>query len=312
MTGLSTIRNLQHLRALILLARYGSFRQASLETDVSIPTLRRHVEALEEDLAVDLLNRRQHEVVLTRAGRRLLEAARRIERELAEAETVLAVEKAACSGEVTLSAVDGTGTEWLIPHLQRFGLSLPAIDVKLTISPFGFPGRYEDFDLVIEADRPRDEDRVQRRLVTYTCGVYGTAALVERYGYPQRLEDLSAIPYISSDWVRARLGVDDQRFAAHELARREIMHTNSCSAQVNAVAAGHGWSIISHRWARHRPELLRLVPTADLLETELWLSARRGFQRIARIKALHDFLIRSFAEDTDLFTAVDDGERACQ
>jgi DNA-binding transcriptional LysR family regulator len=133
---------------------------------------------------------------------------------------------------------------------------------------------------------------------------------VERFGYARQLADLQDLPYVGSDWLRTHEAGGERFFARHGLQPKEVMHTNSCSAQVNAVAAGLGWAVMSHRWARNHSNIVRLVPSMNVVETELWLSARRGFARIARVKALYDFLLCSFEEDRELFVADDEDARS--
>lgn len=301
MTGFSRIQNLQHLRALILLYRHGSLRNASLETGISIPTLRRHIDALESDIGARLVTRSQSRVEFTAEGRKLLEGALRIERELSEVESTVAAGRQSCSGEVSLSAVSGTGTEWLIPHLARFSQSCPDVRIKLNIAKFEFPKNYEDFDLVIQVGEPTDDNRVNRPVAHYSCGFYCSGAVIERYGCPETVEELLNLPHISADWMRSESAAFEKLFAGHRALPGAILHTDHCAAQINAALAGYGWTVISHRWARKHQTLVRLIPHLNIVESELWISARRGFHKTYRIKCLYDFIVRCFEHDNALF-----------
>lgn len=301
MTGFSSIQNLQHLRALILLYRHGSLRNASLETGVSIPTLRRHIDALEADIGARLVARSQSRVEFTAEGKKLLEGALRIERELSEVESTVAAGRQSCSGEVSLSAVSGTGTEWLIPHLARFSQSCPELRLKLNIAKFEFPRNYDDYDLVIQVGEPTDDNRVNRPVAHYSCGFYCSGTVIERHGCPGTLDELLKLPYISSDWMRNDSVGFEKIFTGRRALPRAILHTDDCLAQINAALAGYGWTVISHRWARKHQTLVRLMPQLNIVESELWISARRGFHKTYRIKCLHDFIVRSFAHDNYLF-----------
>ncbi|MEQ8516353.1 MAG: LysR family transcriptional regulator [Chromatocurvus sp.] len=301
MTGFSSIQNLQHLRALILLYRHGSLRNASLETGISIPTLRRHIDALEADIGARLVARSQSRVEFTAEGRKLLEGALRIERELSEVETTVAAGRQSCSGEVSLSAVSGTGTEWLIPHLARFSQSCPELRIKLNIAKCEFPGNYEDFDLVIQIGKPTDDNRVNRPVAHYSCGFYCSGTVIERYGCPATVEELLTLPHISADWMRSQSAAFEKVFAGQRGLPRAVLHTDHCAAQINAALAGYGWTVIHHRWARKHRNLVRLMPHLNIAESELWISARRGFHKTYRVKCLYDFIVCCFEHDNELF-----------
>ena len=72
---------LAELRAFLHVVDEGSFAAAATSLDVSRTTLRRHVDALEAETGVQLLERNSKGVVLTEAGQRLLRAGRVMEQE---------------------------------------------------------------------------------------------------------------------------------------------------------------------------------------------------------------------------------------
>tara|TARA_R110001606_G_scaffold1937_23_gene8048 strand:+ start:3821 stop:4768 length:948 start_codon:yes stop_codon:yes gene_type:complete len=70
--------NLRRLEQLVALAEEGSFVKAAARSHLSQPALTRAIQGLERELGVQLFDRAHQGVVLTPAGRRLVDRARRV------------------------------------------------------------------------------------------------------------------------------------------------------------------------------------------------------------------------------------------
>lgn len=70
--------NLRQLRYFVKIGDAGSFTRAAEQLNVAQPTLGMQIRQLEQELGIDLLERHSRGVVLTEAGQRLVERARRI------------------------------------------------------------------------------------------------------------------------------------------------------------------------------------------------------------------------------------------
>src|SRR5437016_2957464 len=105
------------IRLFLEVVRRGSFRAAADALDVSINTLRRQIEELEQQLKVKLLTRHVDGVRTTIEGEHILEAAKRME--IASFGIVRARDSTlpALAGEVKLAVTEGLGTFWIAPRL---------------------------------------------------------------------------------------------------------------------------------------------------------------------------------------------------
>ena len=108
--------NLRDLRYLIALADLRHFGRAAEACHVSQPTLSTQVRKLEEELGVALVERAPRQVMLTAAGRDIVERARRV---LADVEQMHAIARRATdpeSGTIRLGIFPTLGP-YLLPHV---------------------------------------------------------------------------------------------------------------------------------------------------------------------------------------------------
>ena len=128
----STAVELRHLRYFVAVAEMENVsRAATQKLHVSQPSLSRQIRDLEEELGVQLLERRAKSVCLTEAGRAFLEKARTILKDTDDA--VATVRALGEKRETELHVGDFTlATARLMPGLLRsFQQAMPRVQVKL-------------------------------------------------------------------------------------------------------------------------------------------------------------------------------------
>lgn len=119
------------LRYFVQIAELGSITAAAQRLRVAQPSLTRHLHKLEEDLGVALFVRAHRGVVLTAAGRSLLERATRILSDVDRASRELRLEGDAPSGKVVLG-VTPTLCPVLLPQLvARVRRDYPKIELDI-------------------------------------------------------------------------------------------------------------------------------------------------------------------------------------
>lgn len=121
------------LRAFAEAGRLGSMKRAAEALGVTPGAVSQQVKALERRLGVALFERRNREVRLTPAGRRLLgpltEAFGRIEEAVAAAEGTRGRRRQA--RRVVVSTCASFAAGWLVPRLGRFAALHPGIEVRV-------------------------------------------------------------------------------------------------------------------------------------------------------------------------------------
>ena len=121
---------LNSLKAFESAARHLSLKLAAQELNVTPAAISHQVKALEDDLGARLFVRLNRGLELTPAARAALPKLSEGFASLAQA--VAAMRPQSDSGQVTVSAAPSFATRWLMPHLHRFFVAHPEIDVRVS------------------------------------------------------------------------------------------------------------------------------------------------------------------------------------
>ncbi|MEM9302996.1 MAG: LysR family transcriptional regulator [Pseudomonadota bacterium] len=291
------------MRIFLAVVDGGNLGVAAERLGLSQPTVGRRLSALEERFGTSLFARAGRKMIPTDAGNAILESARVMQREMDSIQRTIAGASRGLAGEVTISATEGTGSEWLIPVLEPLRSSYPDITIRLQIDIRAVDLVAREADIALRLGEPTQLELISRKLATIGFGLYAARSYCERAGRPEKLPDLA-----NHDWVRgkftARAGNNDRLsvFLADEgLPHRIAVTTNSPSAQIAAVDRGLGIGILSHRWAASFPNLVPLIPEFDAMTIDLWLVTHEDLRHSARIRAVADHIVAAAEADRELF-----------
>ena len=131
--------SLSALRAFEAAARYGSFRAAADELNVTHSAISHQVKALEEHLGVPLFSRGSRAVRLTEEGRILFPILREAFDGIVAGTDMLRRRQNA--GPLTIQIYVTLAVKWLLPRLHEFSAAYPEVQIALATS-------YTDWDFV--------------------------------------------------------------------------------------------------------------------------------------------------------------------
>ena len=126
--------NLHHLRVFHAAAEAGGITAGAARLNLSQPAASREIKELESRLAVALLDRSSRGMMLTEAGRELLDYAQRIFALEQAAEARLRDLAGLKGGRLVLGASNTIGNHLLPPLLARFAALYPGIEITLLVS----------------------------------------------------------------------------------------------------------------------------------------------------------------------------------
>lgn len=150
---------LSTLRVFMTVAAERSFSRAADKLGRTQPAVSLALQRLESELGEKLLDRSARDVVLTDAGRTVLEYARRFQNLELELQDSIAELRDHAAGRLIVGANEST-TLYLLPHLQRYRLMYPGIKVQVRRSLSSrIPGDIVDgnLELGVISYEPRDE-----------------------------------------------------------------------------------------------------------------------------------------------------------
>jgi LysR family nitrogen assimilation transcriptional regulator len=121
----------EDLRAFVVVARHGSFAQASAELCIAQSALSKRVQRLEHRMGAPLLERHARGVALTPAGHTFLARAQRLVGEVSEMERDLSSFAQTPSGEVRIALPQRTSGLLAPPVVERCRAELPLVHLEV-------------------------------------------------------------------------------------------------------------------------------------------------------------------------------------
>jgi DNA-binding transcriptional LysR family regulator len=269
--------------------------------ELTQPTVGRRLAGMEERFGTPLFVRAGRRMQLTDAGAAILDSARRMEREMLAIARSLEVQSKALCGEVTISATEGTGTEWLTPVLLDFHHSYPEILLKVQIENRAVDLVRREADIALRLSQPTQPDLIARRLVTVGFGLYASERYLRHAPPLNSVEDLHAHQLVGLQAAGVGMNSPLMFPASQALPGNFVYLSNSSAAQLSAVQAGFGIGILSHRWAGIAGKLTRVLPDFTAATIDLWLVTHEELRHSARIRAVFDFIADRARADAQLF-----------
>lgn len=195
---------LEAMSILLLTVEKGSFTAAAKAIGMPLPTVSRKLRELETHLGTQLLVRSTRKLAVTDAGAAYVAAARRILREIDDAERIASGEFEAPRGELVITAPILFGQLHVLPIVTEFLATYPDISVRLLLSDRNLHLIEDHVDMAVRIGTLSDSSMVATRVGTMPTVVCASPSILTRLGTPRRPEDLIGFPCVTFDSLVAR------------------------------------------------------------------------------------------------------------
>lgn len=288
-----------HLQTLLILARTQRLAEAGRRLKLDHSTVSRHVAALESAFGVRLFDRRKEGFLLTAEGERLFHTAEQMEGLMTEVSSDIGGKDLELTGSVKIGAPDGLSIDFLAPRLANFASAHPGLSIELVALQHLFNLTKRDADIAITSTRPAKGRLFARKLVDYTNQLYATK---------EYLDSREAI-VDTTDLRHHRVVAFSQELApvAHVNLLDEIdtaiqpCFISSTECKLAAILAGAGIGILPRFVALQHPELQCILPDKVNFRRSFWLSVHADLRRLARIRAICEFIVSEMTTALELF-----------
>ena len=281
-------------------AEAGSFTSATINLNLSQSAISRQIQALEQDLKVQLFERHARGLTLTQYGEYVFKTAHEVISKLKEVETTLIDQKSKPSGKITITTVRSFGTHWLTPRIQEFMQLNPEIEVELIFDDKELDLSTRQADIGIFMRRPKQLNYIQRKLMDINYHIYGSNKYLEQYGIPKTVNDLNKHRFISfgkgapspvfnPDWAM-KLGMKDNK------KRKSVMKVNSVMGLLLAVESGVGLAALPDYLVFQSRNLIKVLPNSEGPITEAHFVFPQSLKNVARVQAFRNFLYSKISE----------------
>jgi len=273
--------NLNSLRLFLAVATHGGFSRAARVTGVSQPAISKAVRLLEQQGGAQLLVRAPAGVVLTEAGRLLLEHARALFAEERSAEERLEALRGLRHGVLRVGASTTLASYFLPPILGELYRAHPGIDLQLlSANARAVLGAVLEHQVELGlVEGPLHDGRLEVRPWRED-----ELLVVAAPGHPlTRKRGVTGAQLMEELLLLREEGAGTRDVTLAALRRRRWTPTrsfevNSTEAIKGLVAAGVGWAVLSARAVRDELQVGRLkridVPDFALRRTLSWVRWR--------------------------------------
>ena len=180
------------MQAFVAVADLKGFAPAARKLGLSASGVTRMVAALEEHVGARLLQRTTRSVMLTDAGARFLERARRILADIEEAEGSVQAERTQPSGRLVVSAPVGFGRLHVSPLMSSYLQRYPEVSGELRLSDRMINLVEDGVDLAVRIGHLPDSSLVARAVGDMRRMVVASPDYLAQHGEPRRPAEVAA------------------------------------------------------------------------------------------------------------------------
>jgi DNA-binding transcriptional LysR family regulator len=276
---------LNDLRLIQAIGQEGTLTGAARRLGIDHSTAFRRLGGLETRLGAGLFQRARDGYTPTLAGEAALASANRILGEADELERRLAGEDLRPSGEVRVTTTD-TLIELLSPVFVDLRSTHPEITLEVVVANAFFTLTKRDADIAIRPANTAPENLVGRRMSALATALYAAPSYLQARSKTLSLRDHDWIGFEES---LAHLG-SARWILANVPTENMVVRASSLLALRAMARDGMGVAALPCFMADPDPELVRLRPPISEMESSLWLLTHPDLRRVARIRAVLDFI----------------------
>jgi len=258
---------LSAMRVFIRVVETGNFTRAADMLAMPKATVTNLIQGLEAHLRTKLLNRTTRRVMVTTDGALYYERAAQIISELEELDGSLSNSQSLPSGRLRVEMA-GAFADWIVvPALCDFYQRYPDIRIDLGVGDRTVDYLAENVDCALRAGTPADQSLIARRVSEVELITCASPLYIEKYGIPNRPEDLENDHY-SVSYFRAQTNrtlpfefrKDNEEL---EINPRYLVSVNDSRTFVTAATRGLGIAQLPRFMIRNElesGELIQVLP----------------------------------------------------
>ena len=286
-------------RIVLEIARNHGLSGASKSLNVTLSTVYRRLERIEETTDTRLFDRRKGTYEPTDAGRAIVDAAERMESEALAADRSVIGRDQQLTGTLRITSTELFATCFLSRHLPEFRARHPGLELEIFADNRRLSLADREADLTLRVGRPSEPALFGRTVGTMRWGLYGNEKAAARLLPTNAVDDFKTEVFLGWEGSPPSATIAGW-LDAHFPDASYLCRTTSLIANAALAASGPAIAplpcILGETW----PGLSALAKPLDGLEAELWLLVHEDMRRNARVRALMEFLAEAAEADRSL------------
>lgn len=293
------------MRAFVATVGANGFAAAARALDVPRSKVSKQIQALEEAIGVQLLQRTTRSLHLTEAGAEYYDACRDVIASLDEAEQRARTGMGEIRGVLRVNAPMSFGLSRLGPLIPRFNELHPNVELQVVLSDQQVDPVKGGFDVTIRIASLPDSSMIARSLAPAPRIMVASPEYLAREGTPQTPKDLAHHKCLSYGYLQS--GVSLQLCNGKETQRVTVsgpLHANNGDILAQAAVAGMGVALLPNFIVERAVADGRLVPVlCDWEAPAITVNAVYPSSRRVPMKtrAFIDFLVAELSVESGAF-----------
>jgi len=293
------------MRAFVATVGANGFAAAARALDVPRSKVSKQIQALEEAIGVQLLQRTTRSLHLTEAGAEYYDACRDVIASLDEAEQRARTGMGEIRGVLRVNAPMSFGLSRLGPLIPRFNELHPNVELQVVLSDQQVDPVKGGFDVTIRIASLPDSSMIARSLAPAPRIMVASPGYLAREGTPQTPKDLAHHKCLSYGYLQS--GASLQLCNGKETQRVTVsgpLHANNGDILAQAAVAGMGIALLPNFIVERAVADGRLVPVlCDWEAPAITVNAVYPSSRRVPMKtrAFIDFLVAELSVESGAF-----------
>lgn len=277
------------LRFVLAIARAGQLAAAAQALGVNHSTMFRRLNALERALGSQMFERLATGYRPTDSGRRLIEAAERMEAEALALDRDLTGRDTRLSGQLRVTCSETLGYKILTGEIARFRALHPGIAIDLSVDNRVIDLSRREADVALRATRPSEGDLFGRKLADIRWGLFASPGYLKTHAGLKRIDDLARHTVIG--WSDSGPQTKAARWIARHVPASAIgLRSATIFNQYIAARDALGVALLPIYLPAGDDGVVRLFGPLKDFTTEMWIVTHRSLKDTARVRAFMEIV----------------------
>lgn len=288
--------NWDDMRLFLAVARAGSISGAARKLSVQHSTVSRRMRQMEEKLGARLIERKKSGYELTAAGKKIKQAALRIESEIVAVDDSLLGKDANLVGPLKVTAINNMASTVLMPMFAEFSKQHPHVELHIIVSNSDASLSQREADIAIRLTNSPTDTLVGKRMVTVASTIYGSRNYLK-----QQREQKEEPKWIGvnccgfhKSWTKQYCNESTFDF-----------YSDDTLLTLAAIREGLGVSFLPCFMGDSDPRLERYTNPKPEHDLGLWVLLHPDLKRTGRVLAFRDHMIDAIRQRRCLFEGAD-------
>lgn len=285
----------EQLKSMVVFAQVverGSFSAAAKHMGLSRAVVSYHINKLESQLEIQLLNRSTRTMAMTEAGKSYYDRCRVIAEQAAHARQQIEDLKNEPQGKLKLSCPVNVGLELIVPALNSFKKHYPRIELDLDLTDKVVNILQDGFDLAIRGAPLPDSELQATLLTTLSTCLCAAPDYLQQHGTPGHPSELEHHQWVIYKQQASHLTLTKGN-RHYDIPVKGSIQTNNAAARTAFVMGGHGLARVPLYDAKDKIASGALVPILNDFRTDdiqVFGVFPPGTARSKKLRLLLDYL----------------------